>query len=123
MSDLANVASGFTITQIFALVGGLISAILFFFNGYKEKQEGKEQGRDEVLDEWREAERRTSEIIEDNEDETFEMVEAVERNTDDRDPGRMRDEYKLPDWHYKPRSGQSVHGAPGEGSGPADTSE
>lgn len=123
MSDLANVASGFTITQIFALVGGLISAILFFFNGYKEKQEGKEQGRDEVLDEWREAERRTSEIIEDNEDETFEMVEAVERNTDDRDPGGMRDEYKLPDWHYKPRSGQSVHGAPGEGSGPADTSE
>lgn len=96
----------FSTGQLFAMVGALVSFLLIFVNGFKEKQEGKDQGRKEVREEWQEREAEAHRIIESSEDDTIEMVDAVEANVEHRpsepDTGdELRDGYKLPDYHYE----------------------
>jgi hypothetical protein len=93
--------SGLNTGQLFAMIGGLFSLVMVLFNGFKEKQEGKDLGRKEVREEWQEREAEAHKIIERAEDETIEMVDAVDRNVDAGSRERVRDGgYKLPDYHY-----------------------
>lgn len=93
--------SGLNTGQLFAMIGGLFSLIMVLFNGFKEKQEGKSIGRKEVQEEWRRSEAEAHREIERAEDETIEMVDAVERNVDAGSSERVHDGgYKLPDYHY-----------------------
>ena len=97
--------SGLNTGQLFAMVGGLFSLVMVLFNGFKEKQEGKDIGRREVREEWQEREAEAHRIIERAEDETIQQVDAVDRNVDRRASSvvddELRDGYKLPDHHYE----------------------
>lgn len=101
---MEGLLSGLNTGQLFAMVGGLFSLVMVLFNGFKEKQEGKDIGRREVREEWQEREAEAHRIIERAEDETINMVDAVEVNIDRRanaHDGELRDGYKLPDHHYE----------------------
>lgn len=102
---MLDLLSNFNTGQLLGMVGAVFSFVLIFVNGFKEKQEGKDLGRKEVREEWQESEAEAHRIIESAEDETIEMVDAVESNVErraDSDDSGLRDGgYKLPDYHYK----------------------
>lgn len=100
---MGEIFSQFSTGQLFALFGAVISGIMFFANGFKEKQEGKDIGRKEVREEWQKGEAEAHRRIKEQEDETIKMVDAVNRNVDQRrdDDGLSDGFYTLPDHHYE----------------------
>jgi hypothetical protein len=103
-----------TILQELPLFGALIAAALAFiysfFNGYKEKQEGKRIGRAEVEAEHRALEIETNRQLKGQEDETRRTTTAVDRAYEllrrDREriasSGGMPDEAApIPDYNFR----------------------
>lgn len=91
--------------QELPLIGAVIAfvAALFWstFNGYKEKQEGKREGRDKADREWRAREAEAERQLKGQEDETRRTTKTVDRHfeelrdraDDPDDAGELRDPF------------------------------
>ncbi len=87
--------------MIGAIIAGIFAFGYSFWNGWKEKQEGKREGREQADREWRTREEETRRQLKGQEDETRQTTANVDRHFEDirHRRGRVADDDRdsLPD--------------------------